>query len=661
LGNGLRVVAGAVLATNGELSVATRGSLYRLHLNDDGTTIAKRLGPYKAKGTRIDVKLGDDSGPPGGFFEASLRWARRAILFAGKGTGYKRGTSAHWYDSDAFFELLQAAPDVTVRELVSEFEGCTGAKAGKIASRFLGQPCSSLGRDDAERLLATLRQHTRPVNPSRLGTVGRPGEFPEAYARVIGSFTMKPSRGKLAATLPFVAEAWARPAEMSNVLLTINRTSTTASLDAFHKKTDLYLAGCGLDTSVTVGKANAEIWLNVDCPYMPITTDGKAPDLHPIADEIRTLVGRVAKKIRRQSKDSNTTTEKAVIEAHLDVAVAQASGDHEYRFSLRQLFYAVRPFIIDELGKEPTYENFTKVITAYEGHHGEIQGMYRDPRGVLYHPHLQVEIPIGTLTVETYERPSWVFNKVLYIEKEGYVSILRHARWAERHDCALLTSKGFASGAARDLLDLIGDTDEEVQVFAVHDADAAGTLIYQALQEETRARGRRNVRIVDLGLQPWEAVEMDLPVEQIESKGGRQRPVADYVLQREDGALWQEWLQHKRVELNAMTTPQFIDWLDEKMEQYGQTKLLPPRQVMTGALRQEVRDLVEKNVTEAIIKESQLPEKVAAALRQLRPEISRREAELVSAVERKLDTDPVLSWRGVVNEVARATVAAYKR
>ena len=28
---------------------------------------------------------------------------------------------------------------------------------------------------------------------------------------------------------------------------------------------------------------------------------------------------------------------------------------------------------------------------------------------------------------------------------------------------------------------------------------------------------------------------------------------------------WEEWLQTHRVELNAMTTPQFIEWLDAKM------------------------------------------------------------------------------------------------
>jgi hypothetical protein len=53
--------------------------------------------------------------------------------------------------------------------------------------------------------------------------------------------------------------------------------------------------------------------------------------------------------------------------------------------------------------------------------------------------------------------------------------------------------------------------------------------------------------------------------------------LADYVLEREgvapDGEPWDEWLQTHRIELNAMTTPQFIEWLDSKMAGYG--KLVP--------------------------------------------------------------------------------------
>jgi hypothetical protein len=64
-------------------------------------------------------------------------------------------------------------------------------------------------------------------------------------------------------------------------------------------------------------------------------------------------------------------------------------------------------------------------------------------------------------------------------------------------------------------------------------------------------------------------------------QGDKRKAVADYVLESENG--WAEWLQTHRVELNAMTTPQFIAWLDDKMEAHV-GKLIPPPDVLTAEL-----------------------------------------------------------------------------
>ena len=74
-------------------------------------------------------------------------------------------------------------------------------------------------------------------------------------------------------------------------------------------------------------------------------------------------------------------------------------------------------------------------------------GMYREPRGTIYHPHTGETIPLGTLNVASYERPIWTYNKIVYIEKEGWAEALKAARWPERHDCAVMSSKGFTTRA----------------------------------------------------------------------------------------------------------------------------------------------------------------------------------------------------------------------
>ena len=172
--------------------------------------------------------------------------------------------------------------------------------------------------------------------------------------------------------------------------------------------------------------------------------------------------------------------------------------------------------------------------------------------------------------------------------------MLRQARWDERHDAFLTSAKGFTTRAARDLIDKIADTTEPVKVFSVHDGDWAGTLIQHTLQNATLARAARKIEIIDLGLQPWEGVTLGLSVEKVPTnynKNGelRRYPVGEYVRARTDqapaGETWEEWLQHSRVELNAFTSAQLIEWLDRKMAEHSVGKLIPPDDILQGRVQ----------------------------------------------------------------------------
>jgi hypothetical protein len=212
----------------------------------------------------------------------------------------------------------------------------------------------------------------------------------------------------------------------------------------------------------------------------------------------------------------------------------------------------------------------------------------------------------------------------------------------------LMSSKGFTTRAARDLIDKLAEHDEPVTIFCVHDADAYGTMIYQTFQAATKARGARKIEIVNIGLEPWEAVAAGLEVEDVEG-GDRRKPVADYVLERTDGDHWEEWLQSHRVELNAMTTPQFIEWLDGKMAKHGNGKLVPPAAVLTAELGRRIDAKVRDAITERILREAGFEDQVADAIAAIKMPTG---AALTKGVKRTFRQDPNRDWRGHIEAVA---------
>ncbi len=335
LGNGLRVVAGAVLASAGSLVVHTRGRSIRLVPQDEGTTLAEPLGPFDDIVTKIEVRLGR----PLTVDEDSILWARQAIALSATGARYRGGSSPLWYESEAFYELLQASPKQTVRAFMEAFDGCSGPKAGRIAADFKMRFAGDLTREGADRLLAKARENARVVKPERLGQLGAfIPHWPLSRAKVTGTYRRKAARGVHHAEIPFVLEAFAEVGEEPSIQVSVNRTPVAAKVEAFHHKDALMILGCGLDREFMVGRRPMRVWLNIETPYMPLVSDGKAPDLTPFVRSIRQALDSAtkrAKKLVPSSKEADGLTTKDIILQRLDEAVVKASESGKYRFSIR--------------------------------------------------------------------------------------------------------------------------------------------------------------------------------------------------------------------------------------------------------------------------------------------------------------------------------------
>jgi hypothetical protein len=625
LGNGLRVVSGVVLASGGKLIVNTRGMNIGIDLHEDGTATPNLIEGPKIKGTCVVVRFGD--GVPRD--DQVLSWGTWANDFAQAKT-YKGKSNPYWYDSDSFYELMKAAGELNIFDLVQMFDGIKDGK-GMLADLSLPMNPASFTRDDADKLLAALRSTCKPVDPKNIGRIAdKPTDY-AAYHRVFGTCDVAPGRGQHHAVLPYCIEAIAAPRkkeEKDDILFAyVNGTPITGDMYITRTgKGEISMFGCGVRHRINrVSTRKFQLELNITIPYMPITTDGKAPDFGRFLGDIAAVTQKASRKLKANLNKGNEKS--TIILNNLKAGVRKASGNGKYRYSLRQLYYALRPYVMEESGEdgELDYTHFASIITKIESDAGDLPGMYRDPRGVLYHPHTQETIPIGTIAVEQYKRPVWTFRHVLYIEKEGLFEVLKQAHFPERYDCALLSSKGFASRAVRDLIDLLGEHHEDVNVYCLHDADGPGTKIYEALQEGTLAREARKIKIHNLGLEPWEGLEMGLQVEEF---GERKAKVvtATYVNREymHKGVLpedfkhpeskWSEWLQTKRIELNSMTSPEFLEWIEKKFNDMGVEKVMPPVEVLHETYRTTAEAEIRRALSHKILKEAGIDGLVAKGM-----------------------------------------------
>jgi hypothetical protein len=322
---------------------------------------------------------------------------------------------------------------------------------------------------------------------------------------------------------------------------------------------------------------------------------------------------RAARANRRAVEQARKATSRPKMTMKEDVfavipeAVRQQRGGASLPFSAHPLFYKIRPLFLQLLPGETLTASYCEqdLIPEYEREHGQIEGMYREPRGELHHPHDPAgerTVPLATREVQAYAPPEWTFDKILVVEKAGLWPVLEAAELAGRYDVAVVTSEGFAAEACRTLLaDLHG---RDVTVFVLHDADHPGYNIARTIGTATARMPGHHVDVIDLGLTVDDAVAMGM---ESETYYRRSALPARLVPQLSEAALdWftgtvcdrngygkpVRWECH-RVELNAFTSPGLIAYIDDGLRAHGaDPKVVPPPQVLEAEARRRHDEVV---------------------------------------------------------------------
>ncbi len=343
-----------------------------------------------------------------------------------------------------------------------------------------------------------------------------------------------------------------------------------------------------------------------------------------------------------------------VIDSILPKGYLHASGDGQYSVFKRQLYYAVREEFRRLTGRELKADYFSNVLLVqYRNRNPETESwkIVADPRGMLTIPNGAAEhnIPCGTLQIEDHlqqvgrpvdpfdlnlelnlEWPSLAggqrYQGVLYIEKQGFEPQIKEARIAERFDLAILACKGQSVVAARRFVDEVCRVNGGVPLFVVHDFDKAGFEISQRLtgisewaelNDRVTYRFQNEINVTDLGLRSGDVEKYDLATEEVKFTGGF---ASDSICTQRE----REFLQSgRRVELNAFTSPQFIEWLETKLTKHGLAKrLIPDIETLQDAYRRalviaRLNAVLGGAVTDAIeaAQEVEVPKSLKQSLR----------------------------------------------
>ncbi|HEX4591724.1 MAG TPA: DUF2399 domain-containing protein [Gemmataceae bacterium] len=195
--------------------------------------------------------------------------------------------------------------------------------------------------------------------------------------------------------------------------------------------------------------------------------------------------------------------------------------------------------------------------------------------------------------------PGVRYRAVIYIEKEGFEPLLDEARIAERFDVAILSNKGQSVVAARRFIDRVCLADDGVPLFTIHDFDKAGfeiaarlTSVSEWAEDNDRVTYRleNEINVIDFGLRLADVQQYNLADEEC-----RFTAAWDWDLATKEVV---EFLKSgRRVELNAFTSPQFIEWLEAKLAANLPGRLLPADDVLLDGYR---RALITARLNKAI-------------------------------------------------------------
>jgi hypothetical protein len=597
-------------------------------------------------------------------------------------------TSPHWYNPETLRSLIAAyvsqeregGRERTVREFVSEFRGLSSTVKQKLVTEDFKGLClhdlvkgEDIDNDKLTILLEAMQEHTTPPKPAALGIIGEDHmkqwmlehagimERSFKYARRLGKDGMphvlevaigihKERQRRIITGLNWASTLKIPMEELSNMLGDMHIDSedpVTLVVHVARPQLDFVDRGKGRLAEMV------DLDLDIDSALESVAKEWKRIQKH------RDKKDRVSQQRIDQMNRKNKVTIKEVAYDVMEEAYLKASGNQEYEIPARMVFYAARPQILTLTGlTELNYGTFIGNLKSYIEDYNLKWKIVFDARGHLIEPHTGKMVGLGGLAVRNHiarftgekidemppneqnkfvdtEGPCLRYGGVLFIEKEGFYPLLEKAQIRDRYDLAIASTKGMPVSALFELLEAIRKYGPKV--FLVHDFDKSAFNIVKTVKTGTRGSVGSHIEVVDLGfrLEDIKGLERE-PVSY--SSDPRDNLEANGATEEEIDILYQGHNRGERVELNAMSAPQFIAWLKRKLTLAGVKKVIPDKDILAAGYRRQIylRRLAEKED-------------------ELRVEMKKEKVEIPSGLQKRvrqiIKKDSSLSWDMAINQV----------
>jgi hypothetical protein len=415
-------------------------------------------------------------------------------------------------------------------------------------------------------------------------------------------------------------------------------------------------------------------------------------DSRTIIDAVTSVTKRWTKQRKSEERDLSRASRRrdALVRARrvtvkdaawrtMEAAYLNASSGGGYPAQARQVMYAARGAIQDLTGRILDDKHYTqKLLPDYLAEHPEETAAWDvvfDARGHFAEPHTRVIVPLGTIDVRNYLAnmaahaqnglglcmpeiqaafptcgPEHRFKAVLFIEKEGFLPLFKAVRLAERYDIAIMSTKGMSVIAARALVDsLCGQYG--IPLLVLHDFDKAGFSILSTLKRNTRRYTFKNdIQVIDMGLrlvdvEEWELQSEDVvyskadPTSNLLKNGATKREVA-FLCDGRNGT--GPGYRGRRVELNAFSSADLVEWIENKLQEHGIEKVIPDASTLEVAYRRATEIAIINQRMKAIAEEVHQQAMQAAV-----PE------DLAEKVVAMLEDNPAMAWDSAIADLVR--------